>query len=114
MNITIEMKKALFLAINAAMNASVWDETPAEEREELFEGCDTTEHTRESFLQKCRNDDVSSFDECQADETIDWLLGYAFADSCCTFAEKLHTENNIDALYTACKGLAEACGIVTE
>lgn len=114
MNITIEMKKALFFALNTAMNADVWDSTPAEEREELFEGCDTTEHTRESFLQKCRNDDVSSFDECQADETIDWLLGYAFADSCRTFAEKLHTENNIDALYTACKGLAEACGIVTE
>lgn len=114
MNITIEMKKALFLAINAAMNASVWDETPAEEREELFEGCDTTEHTRESFLQKCRNDDVGSFNECQADGTIDLLLGYAFADSCRTFAEELRTENNIDALYTACKELAEACGIVTE
>ncbi len=114
MNITIEMKKALFFAINAAMNASVWDKTPTEERAELFEGWDTTEHTCETFLQKCHSEDVSTFDECQADGSVDWLLGYAFADSCCTFAEKLHAENNIDALYAACKGLAEACGIVTE
>lgn len=114
MNITIEMKKALFFALNAAMNASVWDETPAEERAELFEGCDTTEHTRESFLKKCHNDDVSAFDECQADGTIDCLLGYAFADSCRTFAEELRTENNIDVLYKACKLLAEAKGITIE
>lgn len=116
MNITIEMKKALFLALEREMAESVWNRTEPEERSELSEEYGATECTYEAFI-ACR---MAEAEEAFAEELegekggLNFLLCPSFADSIRTFTEEFEEAGKLDVLYKACKLLAEAKGITIE
>lgn len=112
----IAKMKALFLALEREMAESAWNGTAPEERAELFEEYDTTEHTHESFI-ACRMAEIEEIfteSEAEGEKGLNFLLCSSFADSIRTFAEEFEETEKLDTLYKACKLLAEAKGITVE